>query len=1136
MQTVSQHNEKKLSQKTKDAYWEVINRLPLPVYICDAEGYIESYNDAAVDLWGRKPVEGKELWCDLVKIFCSEGRPLPIDEWPMNIALKEGRSVNMEIIIERHDGTRRSVIPHPQAIYGPEGSIVGAVNTLIDITPQSEILKKARENERKGLFVADTIPHKIWAAEPNGETTYFNKQWLSYTGLTEEQILDWEKYPIIHPDDVAEIIRKWNLAVAKGESWGAEVRFKDKEGIYKWHQTNCIPHKNEEGKIVMWIGTSTEIQTRKMEKDELEKAVADRTRELKKVNTKLLNIIQTHEYAEEVGKFGSYRYNINTRKIKYSDNFYRLLGCEPNEFPPGAEHFMKYVHPDDVKYLLNAQREAVEERKMSTWVYRLIRKDGKIIYVRGTGKFIRNRRNVNLMIGTLQDITVEKEQEEKILQANLILESQNEVLVESEERFLKIFDHNPVAMTLSELKTKKIVYANTRFYKTFGYAKEEIIGRSSDEINFVSLEESQRLTSLLLEHLKEERSVEELKAMSIEEVEQMLIKIKESGFMNGIEVLYTKKNGETFYGMVSYEIIRIGNESYTITSCQDITDRKKAEERLKKSEEQYQRIVNEVKDYAIVSLNREGIIENWNEGAKKIKGYQSEEIIGKFFGVFYLEEDCKNRFPERLLEEAVKKGKATHEGYRIRKDGTVFFANVVITALHDQQGNVTGFSKITRDLTAQKRKDDELKNAYDQLKKQNDELWKMNRDLQKQKQAKDDAELKKRIAEQAVKSKQQFLANMSHEIRTPMNSIIGFTNVMLKSDLSPEQKDHINAIKMSGEALLVIINDILDLAKVDSGRMVFEKIPFNLKNSISGTIHLMDGKVKEKNLELVREYDLSVPEMVVGDPVRLRQITLNLLSNAVKFTEEGKITTRITVVKQTEKKVSIEFAVIDTGIGIPQDKQDHIFDSFEQASCNTSRIYGGTGLGLAIAKKFVELQGGTIKVKSKVGKGSTFSFVLDFEKTKQEVDPESMEMKPIHKNLRNNSLKKVKILVVEDVFLNQLLVKIMLTDFGFDFEIVENGRIAIEKLKENHYDIILMDLQMPEMNGFEATNRIRQELRLQVPIIALTADVTTTDLDKSQAAGMDDYIPKPIDDRLLYRKIMKHLRKMNIVDADGQAE
>ena len=372
------------------------------------------------------------------------------------------------------------------------------------------------------------------------------------------------------------------------------------------------------------------------------------------------------------------------------------------------------------------------------------------------------------------------------------------------------------------------------------------------------------------------------------------------------------------------------------------------------------------------------------------------------------------------------------------------------------------------------------------------------------------------IAEEAVKSKQQFLANMSHEIRTPMNAIVGFTNVVLKTNLDEKQKEYISAVKTSGDALIFLINDILDLAKVDAGKMTFEQNPFNLSVSISTMLHLFETKIKEKNIELIRDYDDTIPELLLGDPMRLRQILLNLISNAVKFTSEGQIAIGVKRLDENDEKITIEFTITDTGIGIPEHRLDKIFNDFEQAGRETSSSYGGTGLGLAIVKQLVELQGGTISVKSKFGAGSVFSFILSFSKAK-----EKKEMPIIPAAVSTTTpVINIRVLVAEDVPLNQLLIKIILLDFGFELDIADNGKIAIEKLMRNNYDIVLMDLQMPEMNGFEATTYIRKQMKSLIPIIALTADVTAVDVAKCQEVGMNDYISKPIDETLLYKKII----------------
>jgi CheY-like chemotaxis protein/anti-sigma regulatory factor (Ser/Thr protein kinase) len=293
-----------------------------------------------------------------------------------------------------------------------------------------------------------------------------------------------------------------------------------------------------------------------------------------------------------------------------------------------------------------------------------------------------------------------------------------------------------------------------------------------------------------------------------------------------------------------------------------------------------------------------------------------------------------------------------------------------------------------------------------------------------------------------------------------------------------------------------------------------EKRVFNLEESISAILHLFEPKIHEKNLELVKEYDKRIHGILIGDSARLHQILLNLLSNAVKFTTKGSITVSVNLLHEDDEKVAIEFTVKDTGIGIPNNKIDTIFNNFEQGSAFTSRVYGGTGLGLAISKQLIEQQGGSIRVKSEVEKGSTFSFILNFEKSSETSQTESTHIHSVPESIN------IKVLVVEDVLLNQLLLKTILIDFGLECDLAGNGIIAIEKLQSNTYDIILMDLMMPEMNGFEATDYIRNKMNSEIPIIALSADVTTVDIEKCKALGMNDYISKPIDEKLLFHKIV----------------
>lgn len=614
-----------------------------------------------------------------------------------------------------------------------------------------------------------------------------------------------------------------------------------------------------------------------------------------------------------------------------------------------------------------------------------------------------------------------------------------------------------------------IKYANDNFCEISKYSREELLGQTHCVVN------SGYHTKLFMKDLWE---------------------TIESGKIWRGEIKNKAKDGTIYWvdSTIVPFIDEFGKVYQYVAIRTDIT--------AKKLLSQYSLSLIEASRDPLVTISPEGKITDMNEAMVKVTGIPREKIKGTDFKDYFTDPQKASE----VYQDVFEKGFVADYPLTIKdhKLTDVLFNGSIYK---DDRGNVLGAVIVARDITEQKKNEKELMEA------------KVFAEF-----ATELAEVAKAKAEDAVKSKQQFLSNMSHEIRTPMNAIIGFTKVVLKTDLTDKQREYLNAIKTSGDALIVLINDILDLAKVDAGKMTFEKTPFKMAASISSMLHLFEIKIQEKNLKLIKNYDQNIPEVLVGDPVRLHQIILNLVSNALKFTNVGSITIDVNLISQDNDKVIIEFSVKDTGIGIANHKLEKIFENFQQASSGTSRIYGGTGLGLAIVKQLVESQGGNIEVSSEIMVGSIFKFSLEFQKTQQITLKEADQIEISNQN------KHIKVLVVEDIALNQLLMKTLLDDFGFERDIASNGKIAVEKIKENSYDIVLMDLQMPEMNGFEATEYIRNELKSNIPIIALTADVTTVDLEKCTAVGMDDYIAKPVDERVLYSKIIKHVQKSKLID------
>ena len=369
-----------------------------------------------------------------------------------------------------------------------------------------------------------------------------------------------------------------------------------------------------------------------------------------------------------------------------------------------------------------------------------------------------------------------------------------------------------------------------------------------------------------------------------------------------------------------------------------------------------------------------------------------------------------------------------------------------------------------------------------------------------------------KMLRETAKVKENFLANMSHEIRTPMNAIVGFTQLLAQKKLDEDAKQYVQTIEKSGENLLAIVNDILDISKIEAGMMRIEHVPFSLRGLVHSVETMVLPRAKEKDIKLKTEVDNTIPDILEGDPVRLTQILNNLLGNALKFTSAGSVTLKVTAEAINGSNIKIKMKVSDTGIGIEAQKLKHIFGRFEQADDTITRQYGGTGLGLSIVRDLVELQGGTIEVESKAGIGTVFYVTIPYTvSTRQIIDHLTIAESPTAGAASSN----VKVLVTEDNEFNQSLISHIFKSWDLPFEMANNGLEAIEKLKANKYDLVLMDIQMPGMDGYTASRKIRNELRSAVPIIAMTAHAMPGEREKCLSYGMNDYLAKPIKQELL---------------------
>jgi PAS domain S-box-containing protein len=521
-----------------------------------------------------------------------------------------------------------------------------------------------------------------------------------------------------------------------------------------------------------------------------------------------------------------------------------------------------------------------------------------------------------------------------------------------------------------------------------------------------------------------------------------------------------------------------------------ITETKEFEEKVRVHEKRYRDLFNH-SQALICTHDMDGKLLTVNPATCKIMGYEEQEMLGRNLAE-YIPEKHRYRFEEEYIKPIrSSNGAISGEFCVISKAGEEIYL-LYKNYRREEPGAepyVIGFSQ---DITDRIKMEKELR-------------------------------FTKQLTDEIARAKESFLAHMSHEIRTPMNGILGIASLLNKTQLESQQRNYLQLIQESANNLLVIVNDILDLEKIVAGKLQLETIPFKIVDKIATTIQSFIYRAEEKELGLIFQNFIPADLVVKGDPYRLSQVLNNILSNALKFTETGHITITTGIRENDEERAIVEITISDTGIGIVKERLSTIFEPFEQADATISRKYGGTGLGLAISKNMIEMQNGELFVDSEEGKGSTFTIRLPYQiSIEEERDNEVQE-------IDYKSLGPRKVLVAEDVELNQFLARHILESWDFEVVIAGNGLEAIEQLGKDAFDCILMDVQMPEMDGIEATHHIRSlpdPVKANIPIIALTANALKGDSEKYLAAGMTDYLAKPFDEERLFRVISRNLTRI----------
>ena len=559
-----------------------------------------------------------------------------------------------------------------------------------------------------------------------------------------------------------------------------------------------------------------------------------------------------------------------------------------------------------------------------------------------------------------------------------------------------------------------------------------------------------------------------------------------------------RKDGSRFWANVIITALRSedGRLRGFAKVTRDLSKRREQEESLRQSEERFRLLVEGVKDYAIFMLDPNGYVMTWNSGAERIKGYSSDEIIGQHFSKFYPQDALDVRWPDHELQVATEVGFFTEEGWRLRKDGSRFLAHVTITALRGENGSLRGFAKLTRDLTERQRV--EVLEANDMRR---EEML--------------DAERNARMAAQrAAVVKDEFLATLSHELRTPLNAILGWTQVLKYKGLPTKEEFQrgMEVIERSTRAQAQLIDDLLDLSRIISGRVRLDVRQLALIDVVKGAIAIAEPAIEAKGIRLETVLDPG-GGIISGDPARLQQILWNLLSNATKFTPRGG---RIQVVLQRVNS-HMEVNVSDTGVGIPASFLPHVFERFSQKDTSTTRNYGGLGLGLAISKQLVELHGGTLEAKSPgEGRGSTFSLRMPLSIV-DTVAETTEGAHPAHALAEEPSalpsLDGVSVLVVDDEQDARELIQHVLEDRGAVVAVAESGEAALRVLATSRPDVLISDIGMPRMDGFQFLRRFRAEEPKghRIPAVALTAFARPEDRKRALLAGYQSHMSKPVD-------------------------
>ncbi|MFT3998027.1 MAG: PAS domain S-box protein [Asticcacaulis sp.] len=1014
----------------------ILLRSPIPIVMLWNEDGVMLYNDAySVFAGGRHP--------QLLGSKVREGWPevAEFNDNVMRVGLNGGTLAyqDQELTLYRHGRAEQLWVNLDYSpVPGEDGRPAGVIAIVVETTERVLADRRAAEERHRQEAMLQHMPG--FAAVLTGPDHIFTYVNDAYRAIVQHRNLIGlsvrEAFPDLSRQGVFELL---DDVYRSGTPFTARARPIAFGGAVKVSYLDFIyqPIRNEAGAVTGIFVGGYDVTEAKEAAERIELALDSGT------------------------ILGTWVWDVTENRFTGDDRFARTFSLDAARLRAGLPlaEVVQSIHPEDAGRVDELVRQAIERGGSYAAQYRVRRGDGWA-WIEASGRVEKDEAGVTQRFpGVLIDIDRRK---------------RTEIQLENAKEQLELAQIAGGIGIFSIATGTDDLVVSPEACRIFGYEAQPVLSASEVQALMISEDRGVHSTAETRDNASAPLDV------------TYRLHRKSDGALRWIA-----RRGQFIYDETGHPVQMIG-------IVQDVTDRRRAEVDLMESQTHLALMVESAQEYAILSVSPDGLITSWNEGASRLFGGAPSDMIGTPFDSLFVPEDRDAGVAARELKTAAADGRFIDQRWHQRVDGRRFYANGITSAMFDGAGRLSGFTKIARDMTAERLAHDALVAARD-------------------------------AAEVANIAKTEFLANMSHEIRTPMNAIVGLSNLLsLTQPLTPKQKQFVATLQTSADSMMALINDLLDISKIEARSVELEAIPFNLTTIVHEVASMMAVRVREKGLRFTGHGECVENRTFLGDPMRIRQIIANLCSNAIKFTDAGRVHVAITCqphhLPDTE---TVCIAVSDTGVGIPSDKLESIFQKFTQADTSITRRFGGTGLGLAITRTLTEVMGGTIGVTSEPGKGSVFTVCLPLRLS----DQQSLPPVPLaaDSDMVPPQAMRPTVLVVEDYEPNVLVASAFLDEFGYAVDTAENGLEAFEKVTSVDYAAVLMDVQMHGMNGLDATQNIRayeaQHNRPRVPIIGMTAHALAGDRERCLAAGMDDYVPKPFNPELL-RLVLQRARDL----------